>query len=268
MKRKLIGYALLLTGAMLWMQQGSAQQKKETTTSSKYGGFNVTSTSTDGKGDMYIQYTEDGHRYRIRLQDSKIVELFHDDEKVPETDFPKYEAMVKKILVQVEKDRQQAEKDRAQAELDREQASKDRLQAEKDRAQAEKDRQQAQLDREHSDKDRLQAQKDREQAERDRTQAEKDRQQAVKDRARAEIDRKQAEEDRKLLNSLMDDLVSDKLADSRDAVSSVELNEQTLRVNGKELPADIHKRYQNKYLKNKQQLEYRHTGTNTTISFN
>lgn len=252
MKAKLILTAAFAAAMGLHCSTVNAQQKSE---SQVYETFH--------SDESMITYTENGHKYRIRLEKKKIVELIVDGKEVPQSEYSKYEPMVKKILEQVEKDRAQAEKDRAQAEKDRERAEIDREQATKDRVQAEKNREQADRDREEAEKHRVQAEKDRaqsqidreratkdrEQAEKDRARAEIDRQQAEKDRARAEIDRKKAEEDRKLIDSMLDEVVSEKMVESRDALKSLSLDDKELIVNDVKQSEAIHARFKAKYLK-------------------
>lgn len=259
MKAKLILTAAFAAAMGLHCSTVNAQHKSE---SQAYETFY--------SDESVITHTEDGHKYRIRLKKEKIVELIVDGKEIPQSEYSKYEPMVKKILEQVEKDRAQAEKDRAQAEkdraqaekdreraeIDREQATKDRVQAEKNREQADRDREEAAKHRVQAEKDRAQSQidreratKDREQAEKDRARAEIDRQQAEKDRARAEIDRKKAEEDRKLIDSMLDEVVSEKMVESRDALKSLSLDDKELIVNDVKQSEAIHARFKAKYLK-------------------
>src|SRR6218665_2989131 len=241
-------------------------------------------------GESVISHTENGHKYKIRLEKSKIVELIVDGKEVPPAEYSKYDPMVKKILEQVEKDRIQAEKDRAQAEKDRAQAGKDReraevdrLQADKDRVQAEKHRVQAEQDREEATKHREEAEKaraqwqiDRERAAKDRIQAEEDgasweidRQQAEKDRARAEIDRKKAEQDRKLFEAMLDDVVSEKLVENKDALKSLTLDDKEFTVNDVKQSDEMHSRFKAKYLKAGQtRIRYSNGTTFKGISIN
>jgi hypothetical protein len=268
--------SVLLSGTMN-AQQKNEKQKKDGVTS-----MNVMTDRSSGAGETLIHYTEDGQRYKIKLIGSKIIEMFVDDKKIAEEDYAKYDPTVKKILLQLEKDRKQAqedrkqaEKDRQQADNDREQANEDRKQADRDREQAENDRQQADNDRKQADQERKQADKDREQAEKDRQQAdndrqqaeqdrkqaEKDRDQAVRDRKQADMDRKQAEEDRKLMNEMIDEVIKEKLVENKEALTSLVLDENELIVNGTKQPASLHSKFKTKYLKGShRQINYRNSG--------
>ena len=262
-----------------------AQQKNDRPLNNQLASPRLRSVITNDLGETNIEYVTDGHRHKIRLDGKKIVELYVDDKKVAEEDYAKYDSIVNKILVQIEKDRVQAEADRHQAMLDREQAEKDRKQADEDRKQAESDRKQADEDRKQADEDRKQvelnrkqvdesrkqaeshrrqvdenrkqaesdlrqADEDRRQAESDRRQAVKDRMQAEKDRKQAEKDRAQAEEDRKLMQEMMDELVKEKIVQNKDALKSIVLDETELIVNGTKQPDALHLKLKTKYLRN------------------
>lgn len=211
-----------------------------------------------GNEDSYINMKEDGHTYKIRFKGNTVKEMEVDGKIIPESDFNKYDAFIKRIWKQMEEDRRQAELDRKQAEKDREQAEKDlaqaaldRKQADKDRIQADVDRKQAEKDRAQAEKDRLSAEGDRKQAEKDRAQAELDRIQAEKDRAQAEIDRKQAEEDRKLYDQMITELISDKLLESRGALTSISLDNKEFSINGVKQSEAVQQKYAARYLKGK-----------------
>ncbi|ASZ13842.1 hypothetical protein KTO58_04915 [Chitinophaga pendula] len=215
----------------------------------------VTSYNSDNNVEQINTFL-DGKSYRMRLERDKLVELYIDNQQIPATEWPKYDSVIRKLQEQLKKDRAQAEKDRAQAELDRQQAGRDRIQAEKDRARAEQDRQQADKDRIQAEKDRAQAERHRIQADKDRAhaevarqQADKDRAQAEKDRARAEIDRQKAEADRKLVESMVDDLVAQKILTGKTDDYSIQLSDKVFIVNGKEQPTALHQQFKAKYLK-------------------
>lgn len=279
MKNKIVTVKLVALAMAFAVTAAQAQTNPVPRTSTnRISNFRM-NVESDSAGDpnKHITLYRNGDVYRIKLVKEKITEMYIDDKKVPEEDFPKYSSLVKEILeqlkrdeeqaardreqaerdreqadrdrLQAEKDRQQAERDRLQAEKDREQAEHDRQQADRDRIQAEKDRHQAERDRIQADKDREQAENDRRQADRDRQQAERDRQQADKDRAQAEIDRKQAEEDRKLLAAFIDDLIKEKVVGSKNELFVVQLSDESLIVNDKKQPAELHQKFKTRYLK-------------------
>ena len=307
MKMKLLLSAVPVLAMVLLVTHAGAQQKKETqkTDTRKKetrSSVNLRGVTTDESGETMIDYQDDGHRHKIRMKGSKIVEMNIDGKKIPEEDFSKYDATMKKILLQVEKDREQADMDRVQAEKDRQQADRDRDQADLDRDQAEnerelveKQREQAEEDRQRADedrqrvvqdkrqsqkeleqieRDRIQVTKDRERAATDRKQAEKDREQAVRDRdqavedrKQAELDRKQANEDRKLLEGMIDDVVKEKIVDSKEAVKSLILDDTELTVNDVKQADSLHNKFKAKYLKKSgSRISYRNSGRSKGMS--
>ncbi|HTE27784.1 hypothetical protein [Flavitalea sp.] len=302
MKMKLLLTALPILALLLQVSPAGAQQKTVTQKKETRSSINLRSVTTDESGETMIDYQDDGHRHKIRMKGSKIVEMNIDGKKIPEEDFSKYDATVKKILLQVEKDREQADKDRVQAEKDRQQADRDRDQADLDRNQADKDRElvekqreqaeedrqradedrqravqdkkQVQNEREQIEQDRIQVTKDRERASMDRKQAEKDREQAghdrdqaVEDRKQAELDRKQANEDRKLLEGMINDVVREKIVDNKEAVKSLILDETALTVNGVKQNDSLHNKFKTKYLKKSGgRISYKNSGGSKGVS--
>lgn len=260
----------------LYAPDATAQQKREAQTRQTY-------TSV-------IDHSENGKRYKIRLDGSKILELEVDGKEIPESEYSKYEPMVKKIIEQAEEDRAEAEKHREEAEVHRKEAEKHREEAEEHRAQAQKDRveaeqhrkqadenrKQAEVHRKQAEVSRLEAEKHREQAEvdrknaeesrerasKDREQAEEHRKQADKERAQAEIHRQKAEEDRKLYQSMIDEIVSQKLVESKSDLKEVTLDEKEFIINNVKQPDAIHSSFKAKYLKDgKGRIRYSNSGT-------
>ncbi len=190
-------------------------------------------------------------------------------------------AAAERDRVQADRDRESAEKDRKSAEKDRLQADKDRIDieknrvqgdrdreaAQKDRLQAERDREAAEEDRLQADKDRMNAEKDRMNAEKDRQQADKDRLQAEKDRAAAEIDRKNAEEDRKLIDKLLNELMSTNLITDRKELTSMILDATQFSINGVKQSDALHEQFKKKYLgTGRNKISFRSTETFRGIS--
>ena len=193
---------LISTVSFLSLNQSQAQSIKENHIPS-FTNINVSGNGTAGNPQIMFLQDADGKTYSVKRVDKKIQEMYVNGEKLEEGKYSEYEAVIKEIDEQIERDRAQAELDRQQAERDREQAVKDRQQADRDREQAMRDQEQAQLDRVQAEKDRAQAERDREQAGRDKERATRDeaqskldREQAVRDRQQAERDRAQAEKDR------------------------------------------------------------------------
>jgi hypothetical protein len=302
MKMKFLLTTVPLLALVMHFNPAFAQQKNESRKTETRSSVNLRSVTTGESGETLIDYQDDVHRHKIRMKESKIVEMYVDGKKVPEQDFSKYDAVVKKILLQVEKDREQADKDRIQADKDRQQADRDRDQADLDRQQADKDREQMKVRREKSEADRFQYEKDRErlvqekkeiqnereqteisrnqatrdreraamdtkQAEKDRSQAGRDREQADRDRSQAELDRKQADADRKLMEAMINEVVTEKMADNKEAIKSLILSDTELLVNGIKQSDSLHNKFKTKYLKKAgNRISYKNSGGSKGIS--
>src|ERR1700733_3999669 len=139
-------------------------------------------------GKEVIETHTRGHYYQITSIHNKTTELYIDDKKIAESEYPKYAAVIEKIETQVREDERQGRLDREQGERDRKQGELDREQGERDRKQGELDRAQGDRDREQGERDRVQGDRDREQGERDKKQGELDREQGDRDREQGERD--------------------------------------------------------------------------------
>lgn len=262
MKRKFLSAPALLIALVLFNNATQAQVKSESSKGDLPKTINISSINSDGSDKTEMNYTEDGRRYKVHLKGSRTVEMYIDDKKIPESDFAKYEPGIRKILEQIEEDRKQADIDRAEAEKHRQLANKQREEVNKMREEAQRDREEAEKHRVQADRDRERANDERKQADRERERANQHREQAEKDRARAEVDRKQME-------AMFDELVNDKLITDRESLTSLELDETKLVVNGKEQPGSIHQRYKQKYLKEShRRLQFRSSGVNRTMTVN
>ena len=219
--------------------------------------FNI-NTSTIGGDSVTTVVCKDGFLYVVQLRGDKVLNFSVDGRNIPLDGLGKYAAVIDSIKVRIKRDMEQAQRDREQAERDREQAVQDRQQSERDREQAERDRvqaraeverdrQQAEQDRQQADRDRQQAEQDRQQ---DRMQVERDREQAERDREQADRDRARAEEDRRMMDSLMNDLVTDGIVPDRDSIHTLKVDANEVVVNGKRLPEAMEKKYIARYVKN------------------
>jgi len=208
-----------------------------------YLNINTSRVSDDSAEITTVIYKEGGPVYVVQMQGDKILTLTVDGRNVPADGLGRYQTVIDTIRDRVKEAKEQAKRDRAQAERNRQQAGRDREQAERDRQQA--------------DKDRVQAERDRQQANHDREQAGRDREQAERDRQQAERDRIQAEEDRKRVDSLITDLVADKIVPDRESVHSLTVNVDEIIVNGKRLPEALEKKYISKYVKKGFSMSYR-----------
>ncbi len=65
------------------------------------------------------------------------------------------------------------------------------------------------------------------------------------------MDRKQAEEDRKLFDQMVNELISEKIVESRNALSSLSLDSKEFSINGVKQSDAMHQKFATKYLKDK-----------------
>ena len=264
MKRNFLSAPALLLGLVLFTNASQAQVKADSKREDLPKSININSINSNGSDETEMNYTQEGQRFKVRLLGSKISELYIDDNKIAASDYAKYEPGIKKILEHIEEDRKHAAIDRAEAEKHRQQAEKHREEINKMREEIRMDREEMEKHREQAGRDRERVNEERKHADREREKASLHRQQAEKDRARAAVDRKKAEEDRKQINAMFDELVTD-----RESLTSLELSETKLVVNGTEQPANVHQRYKQKFLNGThKQLQVRSSGGSRTLTVN
>jgi colicin import membrane protein len=186
---------------------------------------NNTYIMDSASGKEVIETHTRGHYYQITSIHNKTTELYIDDKKIAESEYPKYAAVVEKIEFQVREDERQGR-------LDREQGERDRKQGELDRAQGDRDREQGDRDREQGERDRKQGELDREQGERDREQGDRDREQGERDREQGQWDRQQAADDRAMMRSLVSYIVTEGIVPNTESLKSMVLTDTAFIVNG------------------------------------
>jgi len=224
---------------------------------------------TDGEfpnGETDIRFTEDGRKYRIRLKGTTVDEMEIDGEKIPKSEFAKYDVLVKRVIKQIEEHRIEAEKHRKEAAIHREEAAKYRAEAEEHRKVAQKHREEAESHRRDADEHRKDVEKHRAEAERHREEAKKHREDAEKHRKEAEVHRKEAEEHRKLMEAMLNEIVEEKIVRSRDEIKEIVLSPEEFTVNGKKQSSELHQRFKKKYLKNNEKFSMRFQNGSTNVS--
>ena len=287
-KISLLASVLLISSLCFFsLHKSQAQSTKENRITS-FTNVNVAGNGTAKSPQILFLQDTNGKTYSIKRIDKKVVEMYVNGGKIAADQVNKYDWLLKTVDEQIAKDKAQAELDRQQAERDRRQAERDRAQALKDRdqalqdrdqakrdaeqaakdqhqanldqeqaqrdahsnqVQAQRDREQAQRDKEQAERDIQQAKLDREQAERDREQAMRDREQAERDREQATRDRIQAEKDQKVLEDIIKEMINDKLIKDKKSLTALKLDEDVFKVNGVKQSVELHKKYQEKFLK-------------------
>lgn len=287
-KISLLASVLLISSLCFFsLHKSQAQSTKENRITS-FTNVNVAGNGTAKSPQILFLQDTNGKTYSIKRIDKKVVEMYVNGGKIAADQVNKYDWLFKTVDEQIAKDKAQAELDRQQAERDRQQAERDRAQALKDRnqalrdrdqakrdaeqaardqhqanldqeqaqryahsnqVQAQRDREQAQRDKEQAERDIQQAKLDREQAERDREQAMRDREQAERDREQATRDRIQAEKDEKVMEDIIKEMISDKLIKDKKSLTALKLDEDVFKVNGVKQSDELHKKYQEKFLK-------------------
>lgn len=242
MKKKIFYRAMLCLALTILLSSTQAQTKeptaKKNTTNSEVTIKKEKSVITDGS---IVNYKEGDHTYSFRIKDEKITDLYVDDKKIPANEYQKYESIIGTILLQIKKDKEKAELDM--------------MQAQQDQKQAKMDMEEAQLAKQKAEQDMLQAKVEKQKAE-------QDKQRVMKDQERAMLAKMNAEEDRKILNSLLTEIVSEKIVSSEDEISSIILNNSDFIVNGKKQSASLHQKFKTKYLKDaNRELNYQNNGS-------
>jgi len=247
MKKKIFNRALLCFAATLLLTSGNAQKKEQAAKKNPSNAEVTIKTEgnivTDGN---IVNYKEGDHNYSFIIKGDKITDLYVDNKKIPDSDYPKYKSAINTILLQIKKDKEQAQLDMMQANQYQKQAKLDMEEAQLSKQKAEQDMQQAKIEKQK---------------------AEQNQQIAMKDMEKAKLDKLTAEEDQKLLNSLLGEIVNEKIVSNEDAISSIILNSSEFIVNGIKQSNSLHQKFKTKYLKDSNsQLNFQNT--NNSRHFN
>lgn len=154
--------------------------------------------------------TRNNKQYEIVQRNGRMISLWVDDKEIAESEYPKYQPEIDKIMEEVKVQHELAEKQREEAQEMRKIAEGQRRMAEKQREEAQVMRLEAEKQREHASQMRLDAKKqseyadqmrlntnaNRDEAARMRLEAEKQREAAEDMRRQADLMRKEAEKQR------------------------------------------------------------------------
>lgn len=230
----------------------------------------VTSLSIDGKripdeklGD-YREITD-----KIIAETKEQAELARDEATQARMEAENARKQADVYREQAERIRSQNEDNRKAIDLQREQienavkdAEKERLIAEYNLSKVKRSEKDIQREKERMERESGRIQEYRERAEKDRERAEQYRKEADGFKARAEEYRNQAEnyrakaeeyreESQKLVNAIVEDLIAEKVIKDKKDLRSFSLNSDELIVNGVKQPEAIHRKFKEKYVKDK-----------------
>jgi colicin import membrane protein len=200
---------------------------------------NNTYTMDSASGKEVIETHTRGHDYKITSIHNKTTELYIDDTKIAESEYPKFASVIEKIQLQVRADERQGRLDREQGERDRKQGEIDREQGERDRRQGEIDQEQGERDSRQGEMDREQGERDRRQGEMDRGQGERDREQGERDREQGDWDRQQAANDMAMMRALVRYIVAEGIVPNTESLKSMVLTDTAFIVNGVRQPEEV-----------------------------
>ncbi|CAN5373126.1 hypothetical protein BH11BAC3_BH11BAC3_15630 [soil metagenome] len=244
-------------------------------------GENLNTKSSDKET---IVKNVDGKKYKVITEDDKVAEVYVDDKKVASSDMLQYKAMVEKLVAEVIHDRMLSKEDMEMAETEMHLSKKEL-------AEMEKDIRDAKLEIEQAHKDALKdieaAKEEIELASRDvaftdaqkkevaealemaKSQVAKEITQAKLQIEQAKLQIAQSQEDmktakiaieksqkeiavsKKMQEDIVSDFISQQLIKSKSDLSSYQLSNEELIINGVKQPAAVHKKFKEKYVKDK-----------------
>ena len=164
----------------------------------------------------------DGMKYRIVLENSVIMEMYIDGQKIPYDKIISYKSLLDEIYEPNILKRKKYLNDSEQSKRDSEQSKRDSEQSKKDSEQSKRDSEQSKRDSEQSKRDSEQSKRDSEQSKRDSEQSKKDSEQSRKDSQISvhESERSVKQSETKM-SGMINELISDKIIKNRKELSSL-----------------------------------------------
>ncbi|MEO6232933.1 MAG: M56 family metallopeptidase [Ferruginibacter sp.] len=226
----------------------------------------------------------DGKKYKVVTDDDKVAEVYVDDKKVAAADMVQYSAIVEKLVAEAMHDRMLSKEDMENVEIEMHLSKKEIAEMEKDIREAKLEIEQAHKD---AIKDIEAAQKEIELANHDvaftdaqkkevaealelaKVQVAKEINQAKNQIEQAKLQIAQSQEDmkaakiaieksqkeiavsKKMQEDIVTDFISQQLIKDKDDLSSYQLSNDELIINGVKQPAVVHKKFKEKYVKDK-----------------
>jgi hypothetical protein len=196
--------------------------------------------SASGK-EVFQTYTR-GHEYKITSIRSKTTELYIDNKKVDESEFPKYADVIEGIETDMRQDARDAENDREEARRDREEERIERIAEDRERVQEraeriaeDRERVQERAERIAEDRERVE-EREQERVERIAEKQEKDAERAERaierDDEDADSDQQDDADDREMMRALVSYIVAEGIVPNTESLKSMALTDNGFVVNG------------------------------------
>jgi bla regulator protein blaR1 len=289
MEKKFLAAGLLITGLCVFAFTSNSAQQKEAPTQITAPAASATEknipVTTDTVPAPALRRQNDfngktttiikGKKYTMVTENNKVSELYVNGKKVPAEEMDGYKNITDKITEQQRQDMESAEEDMAQAAVEQAQAKIEMEQADVELAQAKIEMEQAQKEMQTNQEDAKTAMEDskaamaeakiemeqaQEQMKQDMAQAKVAMQQAKREMARSKKEMEQSarvmeqskrdmEQSEILQQKIIGDFIKEGIIKDKADLSSYQLNNEALIVNGVKQPDAVYKKFKSKYVK-------------------